>query len=83
MYNFTFLLFYLLNIRVQFLLTSAIITDQFYLDSKQIVGLPLLHDGKETQIYFKLLHRRKELLTAAEEKLLPMILQYYKKKIIK
>ncbi len=62
---------------------STTITDQFYLDSKQIVGLPLLHDGKETQIYFKLLHRRKELLTAAEEKLLPMILQYYKKKIIK
>ncbi len=52
---------------------STTITDQFYLDSKQIVGLPLLHDGKETQIYFKLLHRRKELLTAAEEKLLPMI----------
>ncbi len=61
---------------------STTITDQFYLDSKQIVGLPLLHDGRETPIYFKLLHRREELLNAAEKKLLPIILQYYKEKVI-
>lgn len=59
---------------------STTITDQFYLDSKQIVALPLLHHDKDTPIYFKLMHRRKELLTAAEEKILSMILQYYKRK---
>ncbi|MGM9526611.1 MAG: LysR family transcriptional regulator [Peptococcaceae bacterium] len=59
---------------------STTVTDQWYLDSRQIIALPLYLDGKETQIQFKLLHRRAERLTTSEQKIMQIISEYYRKK---
>jgi len=53
-------------------------TDQLYLQSNQIMALPYVHEGIKSKVYFKLLHHRQNLMSAAEQTVLQLILAHYK-----